>query len=124
MHVGGAHYNDKESNIFKKTNSIDYGMNGACKGGAWGLGQLKDYSMWPKGQCAFVSSRSSSSTSLNYSITSPNCSTTSPSSFSRNTTNIDYSPINSDYGTIHLPKYSSQRLLIDLYNAHGSKIPL
>jgi hypothetical protein len=63
MHVGGAHYND-ESNIFKIINSINYGMNGACGGGVWGLGQLQDYSRWPRGQCAFVSSKSSSSTSL------------------------------------------------------------
>lgn len=107
MHVGGAHYNDKEFDIFKKINSINYGMNCACEGGAWGLGQLKDYSRWPRGQCAFVLSRSNPSTFFSCSTASPNCSTTSPSSFSTSTTNIDCSPINSDYGTIHLLKYSS-----------------
>jgi len=57
MHVGGAHYNDKECDIFKKINSINYGMNGACGGGSWGLSQLKDYSKWPREQYTFVLSR-------------------------------------------------------------------
>ncbi len=115
MHVGGAHYND-ESNIFKIINSINYGMNGACGGGVWGLGQLQDYSRWPRGQCAFVSSKSSSSTSLS-------CSTTSSSSFSTSTTNINCNQINNDYGTIHLPKYNSQVCWSTCTMPMGTKSP-
>ncbi len=115
MHVGGAHYNDK-SDLFKINNSINYGMNGACGGGVWGLGQLKDYSRWPRGQCAFVSNRSSSSTSFSFS-------TTSPSSFSTSITNINYSQINNDYGTINLPKYSSHICQLTCTMPMGAKSP-
>ncbi len=63
MHVGGAHNNDMEPNFCQKPNAkFDYGMNGVCKDGAWGLGQLEDHSRPLRDQYAYVSNINGSTT--------------------------------------------------------------
>jgi hypothetical protein len=43
--------------FFQNLGAFDCGMDGLCKGGAWGLGQLKDHSKQPNWQCASVSTK-------------------------------------------------------------------
>ncbi len=63
MHVGGAHNSDMVPNLCQKPSAkFDYGMNGVCKDGAWGSGQLEDHSRPLRDQCAYVSSTSGSTT--------------------------------------------------------------
>jgi hypothetical protein len=55
MNVGDGHGHDGEPMFFQKLGAFDYGMNGLCEGGAWGLGQLEDCFRQMGQQCTFVS---------------------------------------------------------------------
>ncbi len=108
MHVGGAHNSDMAPNLCQKPSAkFDYGMNGVCNDGAWGLGQLEDHFRPLRDQCAYVSSTCGSTTF-------PYCSST-------DTTKVNNIHFNGGCGTTWQSSFKSHNHRLNCWMPIGSK---